>query len=109
MPKGFPEHREVIALRVEPDDMFHTDSLWIAALKAVGDAQRLAFAFAPRKQKALVPPAWRQLIPNEGGNAARMAGRQPGWPVSARRALPPISGHEPPNETQDQLPRALGA
>lgn len=75
IPKGFPEHREIIALRAKPDDMFHIDSLGIAALKTVGDAKRLAFAFAPPKQKALIPSAWRQLIPNEGSNAARVAGR----------------------------------
>src|SRR5688572_5538228 len=76
--------------------MLHTDPLGIAALKTVGDAERPAFALAPPEQKTLVPSAWRQLIPNERGNAARVAGRQPGGPVSARRALPPVSGHENP-------------
>ena len=70
MPKGFPEHWKIIALRLEPDDMFYTDSFGIAPLKTVGDAQRVAFAFAPPNEKALIPSAWRQLIPNEGGDAA---------------------------------------
>jgi hypothetical protein len=94
MPKGFPEYREIVAGRSEPDDMSDTDPLRIATLEPVRDVQRAAFAFAPATQKALIPSAWCQLIPDEGGNAAGVADRQPGWPVAARDALPPVSGHE---------------
>jgi len=70
MPKGLPEHREIVAIRAKPDDMPDTDSLGIAALKSVRDAQRAALALAPAAQKALIPAAWCQLIPDEGGYAA---------------------------------------
>jgi hypothetical protein len=39
MPKRFPEHRDIVAIRAKPNDMLDTDSLGIAALKPVGDAQ----------------------------------------------------------------------
>ncbi len=70
MPKGFPEHREIVAIRAKPNDMLDTDPLGIAAAKPVRNAQRAARALAPRAQKALIPAAWRQLIPDEGGDAA---------------------------------------
>ncbi|MBA3513885.1 MAG: hypothetical protein H0T77_05880 [Pyrinomonadaceae bacterium] len=70
MPKGLPEHREIIGIRAKPNDMLDADPLGIAALKPVRDAQRAALAFAPTLQKALIPAAWRQLIPDEGGYAA---------------------------------------
>jgi hypothetical protein len=70
VPKGLPEHREIVAIWGKPNDVFDTDSLGIAALKPVRDAQRGAFAFAPAAQKALIPAAWRQLVPDEGGYAA---------------------------------------
>ena len=70
MPKGLPEHREIVAIRAKPNDMFDTDPLGIAALKPVRDAQRAALALAPAAQKALIPAAWCQLIPDEGGYAA---------------------------------------
>jgi len=41
----------------------------------------------------LIPSAWGQLIPDEGSDAAGVADRQPSWPVAARNALPPVSGH----------------
>jgi hypothetical protein len=44
MPKGFPEHREVVAIRAKTDDMPDTDPVGIAALKPVRDAQRVALA-----------------------------------------------------------------
>jgi len=70
MPKGVPEHREIIAIRVKPNDMLDTDPLWIAAPKPVRDAQRVALALALAAQKALIPAARCQLIPDEGCNAA---------------------------------------
>jgi hypothetical protein len=70
MPKGFPEHREIVAIRAKPNDMLDTDPLGIAALKPVCDAQGAALAFAPAAKKALIPAAWCQLIPDEGGYAA---------------------------------------
>ena len=70
MPKGLPKHREIVSLRTKPNDMFDTDSLGIAALKPVSDAERVAPAFAPAAQKALIPAAWCQLIPDKRGYAA---------------------------------------
>jgi len=70
MPKGLPEHREIIAIRAKPNDMLDTDPLQIAALKPVRDAQRAVLALAPAAQQLLIPAAWRQLIPYEGRNAA---------------------------------------
>ena len=70
MPKSLPEHREIVAIRAKPNDMFDTDPVGIAALKPVCDAQRAALALAPAAQKALIPAAWCQLIPDEGGDAA---------------------------------------
>ena len=75
MPKGFPEHRQIIALRAKPNDMFYTDPLGSAALEPVGDPQRVAFAFTAAAEKALIPTTWRQLIPDKRGDAARAAGR----------------------------------
>jgi hypothetical protein len=66
MPKGFPKHREIVAIRSKPKDMIDTDSLGIAALKPVRDAQRAALAPAPTVEEALIPAAWRQLIPDKG-------------------------------------------
>ena len=93
MPKGLPEHREIIAIRAKPNDMLDTDPIGIAASKPVRDAQRAAIALAPSAQKALIPSAWCQLIPDEGGYAARLADGQPSWSLATRVALPPISGH----------------
>ena len=70
VPKSFPEHREIVAVRGKPNDVFDTDPFRISASKSVGDAERAAFAFAPAAQKALIPAAWRQLVPDEGGYAA---------------------------------------
>jgi hypothetical protein len=70
MPKGLPEHREIVAIRSKPNDMLDADPLGIAALKPIRDAQRVALALAPTAQKALIPAAWCQLIPDEGGYAA---------------------------------------
>ena len=70
MPKRLPEHREIFAIRAEPNDMLDTDPLGIAAPESVRDAQRAALALAPTAQKALIPATWCQLIPNEGRNAA---------------------------------------
>ena len=93
MPKGLPEHREIIAIRAKPNDMLDTDPIGIAASKPVRDAQRAAIALAPSTQKALIPSARCQLIPDEGGYAARAADGQPRWSLATRGALPPISGH----------------
>jgi hypothetical protein len=71
MPKGLPKHREIISVRTKPNDMLHTHSLGIAALKPVSEAERGAPALlAPAAQKALIPVAWRQLIPDKRGDAA---------------------------------------
>lgn len=70
MPSSLPEHREIVAIRAKPDDQLDSDSLRIAASKPISDAQRAALAFASPAQKALIPAAWYQLIPDEGGNAA---------------------------------------
>jgi hypothetical protein len=70
MPKGLPEHREIVAIRAEANNMLDTDPLGIAAPKPVRDAQRAALALALTAQKALIPAAWCQLIPDEGGYAA---------------------------------------
>jgi hypothetical protein len=70
MPKSIPEHWEIVAIRADPDNMFDTDPLRITAPIPVRDAQRAAVALAPTAQKALIPAAWCQLIPDEGGYAA---------------------------------------
>ena len=70
MPEGLPEHREIVAIRAQPDDMPDADPLGVATLEPVRDAQRAAPALAPAAQKALIPVAGRQLIPDEGGDAA---------------------------------------
>lgn len=70
MPKGLPEHWKIVTLRPKPNYSRHTDPLWIAPPKAVSDAQRMALALAPATQKTLIPAAWQQLIPDEGGDAA---------------------------------------
>jgi hypothetical protein len=70
MPESVPEHREIVAIRGKPNNVFDTDPFRISALKPVRDAQRAAFAFAPAAQKALIPAAWRQLVPDEGSDAA---------------------------------------
>ena len=66
MPKGLPEHREIVAIRAKPNDMLDTDPLGIAALKPVREAQRAALALASTTQQALIPAAWCQLVPDEG-------------------------------------------
>jgi hypothetical protein len=65
MPKGLPKHREIVSFRTKPNDMLDTDSLGIAALKPVSDAERVAPAFASAAQKALIPVARGQLIPDK--------------------------------------------
>ncbi len=70
MPKGLPEHREIVAIRAQPNNVPDTDPLGIAALKPVRDVEGAAPALAPAAQKALIPAAWCQLIPDEGGDAA---------------------------------------
>jgi len=96
MPKGLPKHREIISFRIKTDDMFDTDSLGIAALKPVSEAERATPALlAPAQEKALIPVARRQLIPDKRRYATRLANRQPSRPVSTRSTLPPISGHDP--------------
>ena len=70
MPKGLPEHRKVFAIGAYSNDVLDTDPLGIAALKPVSDTQRAALALAPAAQEALIPAAWRQLIPDEGSDAA---------------------------------------
>jgi hypothetical protein len=99
MPERVPEHREIITLGAKPNDMPDTDPVGITALKSVRNPQRIAPAGTPSKKKALIPAAGPQLIPNESGNAARVADRQPRGPLAAGAALPPISWHlKIPNE-----------
>lgn len=70
MPKGVPEHWEIVALGHKSKDVPDADPIGIAALKPVGNAQRAALTLASTVQEALIPPAWRQLIPDEGSDAA---------------------------------------
>jgi hypothetical protein len=70
MPKGFPDHREIVAIRAKPNDMIDADPLGTASLEPVRDAQRAALALASTAQEALIPAAWRQFIPDEGSYAA---------------------------------------
>jgi hypothetical protein len=70
VPEGVPEHRQIVAIRGKANKVFDTDPFRISASKAVRDPQRAAFAFAPAAEKALIPAAWRQLVPDEGGDAA---------------------------------------
>jgi len=65
----------MVAIRGKPNDVFDTDPLGIAAFKPVGDVQKTAFAFASAAQEALIPPARRQLVPDEGSYAAGMTDR----------------------------------
>jgi hypothetical protein len=69
VPKRFPDHREMVAIRTQPNDVLDTDPLRIAAPKPVRNAQRATLALAPTEQKALIPAAWCQLIPDEGCDA----------------------------------------
>jgi hypothetical protein len=70
MPKGVPEHREIVVVRFKPYDILDTDSIRIAASKPVGDAQRAAPALASALEKPLIPAARCQLIPDESSDAA---------------------------------------
>ena len=70
MPKGVPEHREIVALGHKSKDVPDADPIGIAALKPVGDAERAALTVASTDQEALIPSAWCQLIPNESSDAA---------------------------------------
>jgi hypothetical protein len=71
MPEGLPKHREIIPFRTQSHDNPDTDSLGIATLKPVSDAERVAPAFiASASEKALIPVAWCQLIPDKRGQAA---------------------------------------
>lgn len=70
MPKGLPKHWKIVAFRPKPNYSVDTDLLGIAPPKAVRDAQRITLALAPAMQKALIPAAWHQLIPDEGSDAA---------------------------------------
>ena len=70
VPKGLPEHRKIVTFWAEANNPPDTDPLRIAPAKAVRDPQRLALALAPAAQKALIPAAWQQLIPDERRDAA---------------------------------------
>jgi hypothetical protein len=71
MPKRLPKHREKVSFRTKPNNMPDTDSIRIATFEAVGDAERATPALlTPATQEALIPPAWRQLIPDKRGYAA---------------------------------------
>jgi hypothetical protein len=88
MSKGLPEHRQIVVVWSNPNYMLDADPFRITAPEPVRDVQRAALAFARAAQKPLIPAAGGQLIPNEGGNAARAANRQPRWPIATRKALP---------------------
>jgi hypothetical protein len=83
----------MFAVGREANDVQHTESIWIAAPQLAADAQRESTALAPSTQQSLIPAARRQLIPDEGGDAPRIANRQPRCPLAASSALPPVSGH----------------
>ena len=71
MPKSFPKHRQIISIGAESNNMPDTNSIRIAPLKPVGNAERATPALlALANQEALIPPGWRQLIPDKRGNAA---------------------------------------
>ena len=71
MTKGLPKHRQIISIGAEPNNMPDTDSIGIATFEPVGDAERATPALlAPGAQKALIPAAWRQLVPDKRGYAA---------------------------------------
>jgi hypothetical protein len=71
MPKGLPKHRQIISIGAQPNNMPDTDSIRIATFEPVGDAERATAALlAPATQEALIPSAWRQLIPDKRGYAA---------------------------------------
>jgi hypothetical protein len=70
MPKGFPEHREIVTIRAKPNDVLDAYPVGIAASEPVRDAERAALALASPAQKPLIPAARHQLIPDEGCDAA---------------------------------------
>ena len=70
VPKGIPEHWEIVTVRGKSNNMLDADSVRISAFKPVSDVQRSALALARAAQKTLIPAAWRQLIPDEGSDAA---------------------------------------
>jgi hypothetical protein len=70
MSKNLPEHWKILTFRPKPNYSLDTDPLRIAPPKAVRDPQRITLALAPAMQKALIPAAWHQLIPDEGCDAA---------------------------------------
>ena len=70
MPKGVPEHRQIVAIRGESNDMLDANPVGIAAPKPVGYAERTALTLTSSVEEALIPPAWCQLIPDEGSDAA---------------------------------------
>jgi hypothetical protein len=102
--KGFPDHREIVVIRWQPDDVSDTDPLRIAALESIGDVQRAAPAFAGAAQQTLIPAAGRQLIPDKRGNAPGLADGEPGRTIAARDALPPIPRHERGRRTVRRSP-----
>ena len=69
MSKSLPDHREIVILKAQANNIFDTDPLGIAALQSVGDVHGAALAFASTAQQPLIPTARRQLIPDERGNA----------------------------------------
>jgi hypothetical protein len=70
VPKGFPDHRKIVTIWHKANNPPDTDPLKIAPPKAIRDPQRMALALASAAQKALIPAAWQQLIPDEGCDAA---------------------------------------
>lgn len=62
-------------MRAKPDYMLDADSIGIPATESIRDAQRVAIALARTAQKSLIPTARCQLVPDEGGDAARLAHR----------------------------------
>ncbi len=93
VPKGLPEHWEIVIFGAKPDYMPDANSLRISAFGTIGNEKRAALTLAFASQEALVPATRCQLIPDESSNAARAADSQPLWFIVARGAFPPVTGH----------------
>ncbi len=59
MPKSLPDHREILILKTQANNITDTDPLGIAALQSVGDVHGAALTFAGTAQQPLIPTARR--------------------------------------------------
>jgi hypothetical protein len=76
MPKGLPKHRQVISIGTEPNNMPDADSIRIAPLKPVGDAQRATPALlAPGANSSQINAATLRDLHtvNQGGRSPHAA------------------------------------